>query len=234
VSGEPVTAARAASIRAAGAEVLPRYAAMETGVVAGACTRPVAPDDVHVYHDLNAIIQPAGAEQSLLYATSMRPMARLVLLNASLGDEATLDERTCGCPLAELGWTTHLHNIRSREKLTAAGMTFPDRDLMRVLDEVLPARFGGGPTDYQLVEEERADGQSRLRLLVRPSVGAADLGAIKEAFLDAISAGSGAERIMGTVWRTADLLTVEERPPLSGFSGKILHLHQQSGAAPGT
>jgi hypothetical protein len=57
-----------------------------------------------------------------------------------------------------LGWTTHLRDIRSQEKLTAGGMTFLDTDLIRVLEEVLPARFGGAPTDYQLVEEEAEEG----------------------------------------------------------------------------
>ena len=37
-------------------------------------------------------------------------------------------------------------------------MTFLDSDVIRVLEEVLPARFGGGPTDFQLVEQEDDDG----------------------------------------------------------------------------
>ena len=73
-----------------------------------------------------------------------------------------------------MGWTTHLREIRSHEKLTAGGMTFLDTDLIRVLEEVLPARFGGAPTDYQLVEEEAAEGQPRVRLLVHPRIGAVD------------------------------------------------------------
>jgi hypothetical protein len=44
-------------------------------------------------------------------------------------------------------------------------MTFLDTDVIRVLEEILPARFGGGPADYQLVEDERADGQPCLRLV---------------------------------------------------------------------
>ncbi len=72
-----------------------------------------------------------------------------------MGDQAVVSERACGCPYQQLGWTTHLHGIRSFEKLTAAGMTFLDTDVIRVLEEVLPGRFGGIPSDYQLVEEER-------------------------------------------------------------------------------
>jgi hypothetical protein len=76
----------------------------------------------------------------------------MVLLNLSLGDHARLERRACGCPLERLGWDTHLETIRSFEKLTAAGMNFLDVDVIRVLEEILPARFGGGPTDYQLQE----------------------------------------------------------------------------------
>jgi hypothetical protein len=50
-------------------------------------------------------------------------------------------------------------------------MTFLDTDVIRVLEEELPARFGGTPTDYQLLEEEADDGQPRLQLLVHPRVG---------------------------------------------------------------
>ncbi len=95
-----------------------------------------------------------------------------------------------------------------------------------LLEEGLPGRFGGAPTDYQLVEEEAADGPPRLLLLVHPRVGPLDPGAVAEAFLTAISRGSGVERVMGLAWRSAGLLQVERRPPLTTSSGKILHLHQ--------
>jgi hypothetical protein len=134
--------------------------------------------------------------------------------------------RACGCPLERLGWTTHLHTIRSDEKLTAGGMTFADADVIRVLEEVLPARFGGGPTDYQLLEEEVAGGRPRLRLLANPALGPLDAAAVAEAFLSAVGRGSGAQRVMALQWRQAGLLRVERRPPLATRSGKILHLHQ--------
>ena len=76
----------------------------------------------------------------------------------------------CGCPLERLGWTTHVQSVLSREKLTAAGMTFYDVDVVKILEHVLPQRFGGGPTDYQLVEEETAAGAPVVRLLVHPAV----------------------------------------------------------------
>jgi hypothetical protein len=147
------------------------------------------------------------------------------MLNLSLGDQATVGRRACGCPLEEQGWPTHLQAIVSREKLTAAGMTFYDADVIRVLESVLPARFGGGPTDYQLVEDETVSGDPRIRLLVHPAAGPMDPSAVAEAFLSAVGSGGGAERIMGAVWRDARLLQIDRRPPLTGASGKILHVH---------
>jgi hypothetical protein len=104
-------------------------------------------------------------------------------------------------------------------------MTFLDADVIRVLEEVLPARFGGTATDYQLVEEDEG-GHARVRLLVRPEVGPVDLAAVAEAFLAAIGHGTGVERIMGQVWRDGQVLRTERRAPLTTASGKILHLHR--------
>ena len=127
--------------------------------------------------------------------------------------------------MERVGWASHLHSIRSFEKLTAGGMTFLGSDVIRVLEEELPARFGGGPTHYQLVEDEAADGRPRLRLFVHPTVGPIDSAAVADAFLGAIGGGSGVERVMELQWRQANLLQVERRPPLTNGSGKILHLH---------
>jgi hypothetical protein len=230
VSGEPVTHAKLEAIRQSGAEATPRYGSIETGPMAWGCLAPERSDDMHVFHDLHAIVQPEG--DASLFVTSLRQATPLVMLNLSMGDQATLRLRACGCPLERLGWTTHLHSVLSREKLTAAGMTFPDVDAVRVLEQVLPSRFGGGPTDYQLVEDEAASGEPVVRLLVHPSIGPLDPAHVAETFLAAIGAGSGTERIMGTVWRDAQLLKVERREPFAAASGKILHLHVARSARP--
>ena len=228
--GEPTTAARLDVIRRAGASALPRYGSIETGPIGYGCLAPAAPDDVHVFDDLHALIQPGvdaaihGHPASAMFVTSIRPTVPFLLLNVSMGDQATMDQRSCGCRMEKLGWRAHLRDIRSYEKLTSQGMTFLDTDVIRVLEEVLPRRFGGAPTHYQLVEEESRDGQASLRLFVHPLVGAVDVATVRETFLDAI-AGIGAERMMPQVWRDAGLLRVERREPFSTSSGKILHLH---------
>jgi hypothetical protein len=115
--------------------------------------------------------------------------------------------------------------LRSYEKLTAGGMMFPDAEIIHVLEEVLPARFGGGATDYQLREEEGPDGSSCLRLLVHPALGSLDPDAVAHASLDAIGSGTGAARIMGLTWREAGLVRVERQAPGVTAAGKILHWH---------
>jgi hypothetical protein len=168
-----------------------------------------------------------GPAASALYLTSLLPTARVILLNTALGDRAELSDRDCGCPLQDVGWRTHISHIRSYQKVTAGGMTFLDSDIMRVLEEELPARFGGGAADYQLVEDEDESGAARLTLLVHPIVGPLDDDAVAETFLQGISGGEGAEREMGLAWREARLLHVARQPPRTGATGKILHFHQE-------
>lgn len=231
VTGEPVTAPRLDLIRKTGAQAEPRYGTNECSPIGYACLAPEAPDDLHVFHDLFALIQPESAwqcealpDESLLI-TTLRPTAPMVMLNVSLGDVGRLRQRACGCPMERSGWATHLHTIRSHEKLTAAGMAFLDADVARVLETVLPARFGGGPTDFQLLEEQSADGQARLRLLADPCLGPLQASEVADAFLGALGAGSGAERLMALVWRDADVLRVERETPHRTSTGKILHVH---------
>jgi hypothetical protein len=208
---------------------VPRCGASEAGVLGSGCLGPEAPDDLHVFDDLHAIIQSGtprpGISSRTLLLTALRPAARMVLLNTSVGDEAHLIDRRCGCPMEQAGWRTHIHSIRSPEKLTSGGITFLDTDVIRVLEEVLPARHGGGPAHYQLVEDEADGGRPRLRLLIHPAVGAVDPAQVADTFLEAIGPGSGVERLSSLLWRESGLLHAEVHPPLTTAAGKILHLH---------
>lgn len=100
-----------------------------------------------------------------------------------------------------------------------------DSDVVRVIEEVLPGRFGGGPMDYQLQEDETEDGLPRLRLVVHPNVGPIQPDAVAEAFLLAIGSKSGGERVAELLWRQAGVLQVERRTPERTRAGKIHHLH---------
>jgi hypothetical protein len=229
VTGEPVTTARLNAVRAVGAEAVLDYGSADAGgPLSHSCLGASAADDVHFFHDLHALIQSGPDSPDLVPGTlllsSLRESSPLVLLNVSMGDRARVATRRCGCPLDALGWSTHLDTIRSFEKLTAGGMTFLDVDVVRILEEDLPARFGGGPADYQLIEEETHDGRPRVTLLVHPAVGPLDETAVREAFLNAVGRGSGAERIMALHWREIGLPVIERRPPLPSGKGKVLHV----------
>ena len=238
IAGEPCTPTRLAAIRRTGASVLPKYGIMETGPVAYGCHDPGAPDDMHFLSDLHAAIQPDGRDadgrlppKTVLF-TSLTASAPLVLLNVSTGDQAELGGRQCGCPLESLGWTTHIHSVRSREKLTSAGMNFLDSDVAQVLDEVLPARFGGGPTDYQILEEEGRDGSPVVKLLVHPRLGELDERLMASEFLKEVGRGGGALSVMGRAWKEAELIRIERGAPRTTRSGKILHLHVDRSTEP--
>jgi hypothetical protein len=236
VTGEPVTEARLAAIREVGADAVPDYGSADSGgAMSHGCLSPETSDDVHFFDDLHALIQadgfpfPSGA----FLVSSLRPTAPFVFLNVSMGDCAVVSARRCGCPLDALGWRTHLHTIRSYEKLTAGGMTFIDTDVIRVLEEVLPRRFGGGPSDYQLVEEETEDGRPCVRLLISPSVGPLDPEVVTDGFLAAIGAAGGTMRVMALQWRDGRVVRVERRAPLATRTGKILHLRMGPARAGG-
>jgi hypothetical protein len=228
--GEPTTAARRAAIEATGAVALPRMGTTETDILSYACRAPEAPDDMHFFHDRHALIQPGesdipGLPPNTMLLSSLLPSAPVLLLNVSMGDQAALVRRACGCRLEQYGWTLHIHEVRSFEKLTAGGVTLLDSDVIRVLEQTLPARFGGRPTDYQLLE--RLDGnQARpeIRLLVSPEVGSQDSDLIADVFLQAVGGGSGGERLMELQWRSGRLVKLVREVPRRTASGKLLHV----------
>jgi hypothetical protein len=233
IGGEPVTSARLERVRRAGAQALPRYGAMEVGPVGYGCLEPQAPDDVHLLDDLQAVIHAPPTTQAAhglppeaLLLSALHPSSPFVMINVSMGDQAVVEERACDCGLGRLGYATHLHTISSFEKLTAEGMTFFDASVVRALEEGLPARVGGGPTDYQLIEEETERGRARLRLIVHPRLGTLEDATVIDAFLEAVGSASTTERMMEMTWRGAELIHVERRPPEATQSGKILHLHR--------
>lgn len=234
MGGEPTTAARRAAVEAVGAMALPRMGATETDILAYACVRPAAPDDMHFLDDRHALLQPAagderpGVPRDAMLLTSLLATAPLVLINVCLGDRATLVRRRCGCGLQDDGWHLHVHDVRSFEKLTAGGITLLDVDVIRVLEERMPARFGGGPSDWQLVERmDGARARPEVALVVDPSVGPLDERVVADAFLDAIGGGSGGERLMEMQWRDARVLTVVRGIPRRTASGKALHVFHQ-------
>lgn len=232
--GEPFTAARAAVIGAAGAIALARYSMAEVGMMGVACARARQIDEVHLLSDKLAFVQrerPVAADGrtvGALSVTTLLPATPKLLINAEIDDYGVLDEHHCGCPLEQLGLGRHLHTIRSFEKLTSEGMSFLGTDLLRLIEDVLPARFGGDATRYQIVEEERG-GLPAVELRVDPSVGALDEHELIVTALEALAAISPAHRMMAESWQRAGTLRVVRAAPLATSAAKILPLYVRSG-----
>jgi len=229
--GEPMTEAKLAVIHQAGARATVPYGLTEAGLVAFACAQPSAPDDMHLFRDAFAMIQrpravgETGATVPAFLLTGLLETAPKILLNVEPGDHGTLTTRRCGCPLDQLGLTEHISYVRSYEKLSSEGMTFVKTDLLRVLEQVLPQRFGGAPADYQLLEQEDVTGILRLHLLVNPVVGPVDEAAVRHAFLEALAEPGGYAPLGADFWRRAETLQVKCQPPVATRAGKILPFH---------
>jgi len=229
--GEPLTPAKAETMRAAGGRPISFYYAAEaTGLVSVPCPEGSAPDDGHLTTEkLGLLVRRRtlenGSEADALLMTTLLPGARKLILNWESGDTGVVDTRSCGCPLGELGFHLRIHSIRSYEKLTSEGMTFADGALVALVEEVLPRRFGGLPTDYQVVEQE-VDGATRLRLRVSPAVGALDEAAVVEEALAYLGGRSGAERAMAAVWRGAGTLEVVRAEPHMTAASKTPSLYR--------
>ncbi|MDQ7858091.1 MAG: hypothetical protein QN174_05200 [Armatimonadota bacterium] len=225
--GEPFTPGKRATVEAAGARALVRYAFTEGGILGYACADPTDSDDLHLFADCYGFAQrrravgDGGPEVNALLVTSLLSSAPKVLLNVETGDYGHLSRRACGCALGAGGLDLHIARVRSFEKLSGEGMTFVQTDLLRVLEEVLPARFGGSASDYQLVEEER-DGILGLALVISPRLGPVDEALAREVFLQELGRGGGLEGMGAQVWRRAETVTVRRRWPLVTKAGKIL------------
>jgi hypothetical protein len=164
------------------------------------------------------------AVDALLF-TSLSTATRKILLNAEIGDYGALERRDCGCLLGATGLRLHLSGIRSFEKLTGEGVSFVSSNLIRILEEVLPAQFGGSSLDYQLVEEEREQGTFRLALLASPRLGSIDEHALRAAFLAELRRDGPAEAYFAQLWKQAGSVEVRRQLPIATAAGKIMPFH---------
>jgi len=235
VGGEPLKESHIRLFRKTGCQVVPRFLAVECGYIAYGCLRPSTSDDLHFFNDMLAAIQACdlaaetGLTPKAILLTSLRPSAPIVLFNTSLGDEAELKERECGCELGKLGWTKHLSAARSLKRVTCGGMTVPIADIIAILERVLPVQFGGTAQDYQLVEREDESGALTLKLLVSPGVGLVDEREVLNTFLEALGSTSDALKVMSLQWKHSLVLSVERKPPLTTAVGKTLPFTRERG-----
>jgi hypothetical protein len=231
VSGEPLTHPKKCAIEKTGARIALRYGPGGGSGAALGCGNPEFIDEVHVPQTMFMLVEHprprdyGGRPIHSLMQTTMHPTAPRFLLNVENGDYATLLTRDCGCPLQRVGFTQHLHTIRSYEKMTSEGMNYSGSDLFELLEHTIPSEFGGGPGDYQLVEEEDERGQTRLTLLIHPAVGELDEAKLLIRLQQGLACGSRNHGFISKVWQDAGTFRVKREVPYASARGKILPLH---------
>ncbi len=229
ISGEPVTPAKVDAILASGATYFTTYGFSEAGRIGRGCCHPTSTNDLHLLTDMCAVIThprelPVGTVPAF-NVTSLLPSSPKILLNAESDDYGIVEERACGCPLEELGYRTHVREIYSFRKLTGEGVTMPGTDLIYILEEVLPQKFGGSALDYQFVEEENDRGLTGVVLAIAPRVPIADEAQVIETVLQAMRQRGPAGGAASETWRQAGSLRIRRAAPILTARGKLMPLY---------
>jgi len=229
--GEPPTPAKVRPVHQVGARCFPSYFSAEVGPLGMSCARPLDENDQHLFKDAVALIQHphllggTGISVDAFCFTTLLPTAPKLMLNVESDDYGLIETRSCGCALETYGFTDHLRQIRSFSKLTSEGITLVGSEMIRILDEVLPAKFGGSPLDYQLAEEEDEQGFTRVNLLVSQKIKIADEAAIIETVQEALGKSSVAADWARAIWCQANTLRVKRMDPVWTARGKLMPLH---------
>jgi hypothetical protein len=223
---EPASVAKVRGIRQSGASYVTNYSMNEAGMIGGPCASGLDDTDVHLWRDALAMVPgsrvPDTADDTLVSfsLTSLMRTTPKVLINVDIDDYGILEQRRCGCLLGETGLDQHIRQIRSAAKLTGRGVTLVGSDIVQVIEELLPSKFGGSPQDYQLVEEEGDDGKTMLTLLVSPSVRLDDERAAADVLYTSLARGRAGASFSGAVLRSGDAVRVRRERPLPNARGK--------------
>jgi len=229
VGGEALTPSKRATIEDAGAEVYPSYVISEIGVVGGACRQMKHGNCVHLHRDALAVISRqrtaplSGMPVNSLMFSTLLTFASSFFINVEMDDSGVLEPATCQCEYSAAGLTTQVRDIFSYGKLTGQGITLLGSDVVSILERALPARFGGAPGDYQLVEKEGSR-QTQLILRVSPRTRAASAADVHEFFLNELRKCYGGT-LAARLWTHSDGLSVSFEEPCVTAGGKVLPLH---------
>jgi len=230
-TAEPATPAKVRLMERSGVRFVSNYGMVEANRIASGCARPNDVDDAHLLKDALALIsypfhlEEYGVTVPAFNLTTLLPSASKVLLNVQMDDYGIIEERHCGCELETYGYTTHVRRIRSYGKLVGEGVTLIGNELMHLLEEVLPARFGGSPLDYQIVEREDEKGLTRLIVVIHPRVGSVDEQRVVELIHNALSESSPMADAARAVWQQTQTIRVQRAEPTLTARGKLLPLH---------
>jgi hypothetical protein len=232
IGGEPPTPAKVQAIQRAGVRCFPGYVMAEIGRIGMGCGNPLDSNDLHLHMDAFALITHPqevpghGVIVPAFHITTLMSTSPKIMLNVAVDDYGIVEERSCGCPLESLGFTTHLREIYSSRKLTGEGVTMVGSEMLRILEEVLPARFGGSPLDYQWLEEEDEGGFTRLYLVISPKVQIREEETVIGTVLQAMSRSSSAADSARVVWEQARTVRVRRAEPIWTARGKLMPLRR--------
>lgn len=235
--GEPPTPAKIREVTKTGARWVPTYFFTEHGAAGLGCARPVDANDLHILMDMLSVIQhprsvgESGPTVDAFHFTSLLPTAPKIMLNVESDDYGVLDRTPCGCALEALGFADHVREVRSFRKLTGDGVTLVGSEMLHVLEEVLPARFGGTAMDYQLIEEEGDNGLTRMSLIVSPEVTLSSEKDVLDVVFESLKRESVAGKIARSVWTQSGALRIKRMDPVCTERGKMMSLHRVKPAA---
>lgn len=228
VGGEALTEAKREVFERAGCEVHARYTISELGHIGFGC-RQMRGNCVHISMDAVAVISRrrtaplSHVEVDSLLFTSLLPTAATVLINVEMDDAGQLGPATCDCDLRRMGFDRQIDRIFSYGKLTGHSTSLLGGDMLDILERRLPAKFGGAPTDYQLVERE-GRAQTELELRVNPRLGLKSAEQVRGFVLGETRRLWGGALTAGTWAHSESLRVVFAEPYLSG-ERKVLPLH---------
>jgi len=223
-ASEPVTAGKLHAMRAAGIRPFPMYAFVPEGTMGLSCGH-CADEEYHLWEQDLAVVgrvrsRGDGTDVDAYLWTSLAIEAPRVLLNVENDDYGTIRRDVdCPCPLGQVGLRTRLAGIRGISKVVAAGISLDGEVFDQLAEVALPARLGGGPGDYQFVEEESGAG-TVVALRIHPGLGDLDHDEARRAFHAAL--GSSDNGILaGSVW-DSEALRIDRAAPIVTKAGKTL------------
>ena len=230
VGGEPLTPVRSRVFEGVGSRVCCHFSMAEVGPVAMACSTASRPDEMHLRLDKISIVSKPSERlrgSSDLYLSTLLPFTPKVMINVATGDSGVLEDDSCDCHFDRLGYTARIHSLQSFEKLTAEGMHFLGADVLSLVDQELPGRFGGAPTDYQLVCRENRAGLMDLDLRISPRLKGIDDQECLKVVYRFLASRAPENRLMTAHLREADSLRVVRKEPIATGMGKILPIRTE-------
>lgn len=234
-SSEPVTVGKLEAMRAAGIRPYPMYAFVPEGTMGLHCDA-CADEEYHLWEQDMVVVPRVrprgdGSDVTAFCWTSLAEQAPRVLVNVENDDYGTIRrDVACSCPLGALGLSTRLAGIRGISKVVTAGISLEGETFDELAEVVLPRRLGGGPGDYQFVEQDSPSG-AVVALRIHPRTGAVDEDAAMAGIREALATTDNGV-LAGSLWgRGGGLRILREAPAVTG-AGKTLSFERIGAPAP--